>query len=185
MGLKPNCALLTPLVCYAVHAGGHLKRFFFLLAFIVPSLCGAQTASQRLERLAAERSERVLDLFPVSEIFGRGAGPRQDRVELTQSDEHRERQRAYHRWILRRAGGDPDRRSSRRARSSRTSCWRGARAIRSNGCRMPFHQHIAFIHLDGGVAYGLVQVVASTADPERGGLSRVVQAAAALRPVHR
>ena len=62
-----------------------MKRILLLLAFIAPSLCGAQTASERLERLAAEQTERILDLFPVGEIFGRGAGPRQDRVELSLS----------------------------------------------------------------------------------------------------
>ena len=85
---------------YAAHLGGNLKGILLLLAFVAPSLCGAQTAGERLERLAAEQTERILDLFPVSEIFGRGAGPRQDRVELTLSDEHRERQRAFQRWVL-------------------------------------------------------------------------------------
>ena len=53
----------------------------------------AESASQRLERLAAEAHERVLDLFPVAETMGKGAGPRQDRLELTFTAEHRERQR--------------------------------------------------------------------------------------------
>ncbi|MEN2519981.1 hypothetical protein AAER49_16340, partial [Acinetobacter baumannii] len=67
----------------------------------------AQTASQRLERLAAQSYERALDLFPVSEIFSRGAGPRQDKVELVYSDEHRARQRAHHQWILDELAGIP------------------------------------------------------------------------------
>ncbi len=75
-----------------------VKGVLLLLSFIAPTLCGAQTASERLERLAAEQVERALDLFPVGEIFGRGAGPRQDRVELILTNEHRERQRVE-RWI--------------------------------------------------------------------------------------
>jgi hypothetical protein len=54
-----------------------------LIAAICAAAWGADTASQRLERLAAESHERALDLFPVSETMGRGAGPRQDKVELT------------------------------------------------------------------------------------------------------
>ena len=78
-----------------------------LLMLLAPALGAAQTASQRLERLAAESYERALDLFPVGEIFSRGAGPRQDRVELTYTDEHRERQRAHHRWVLSELDGIP------------------------------------------------------------------------------
>src|SRR5262249_41573010 len=62
-----------------------------LLMLLAPALGAAQTASQRLERLAAESYERALDLFPVNEIFSRGAGPRQDKFELVYTDEHRER----------------------------------------------------------------------------------------------
>src|SRR6185436_14994481 len=79
------------------------KRIVWTLTAVLilaPGLCAAQTASERLEQLAAQAQERVLDLFPVSEIFGRGPGPRQDRIELNLGDEHRERQRAHHRWIL-------------------------------------------------------------------------------------
>ena len=39
---------------------------FLTLALLAPGLCAAQTASQRLERLALEATERWLDLFPVS-----------------------------------------------------------------------------------------------------------------------
>jgi hypothetical protein len=51
------------------------------LLALAPGLCAAQTASERLEQLAAQAQERVLDLYPVSEIFSRGPAPRQDRVE--------------------------------------------------------------------------------------------------------
>jgi hypothetical protein len=33
--------------------------------------------------------------------MGAGAGPRQDRLELTFTDAHRERQREHSRWVLR------------------------------------------------------------------------------------
>src|SRR5262245_6393453 len=79
-----------------------LKRVWALACALTlaPILCAAQTPSERLERLAAQAQARALDLFPVSEIFALGPGPRQDLIELTFSDEHRERQRAHHRWIL-------------------------------------------------------------------------------------
>jgi hypothetical protein len=79
------------------------KRIVWTLVAVfaaVPGLCVAQKVSERLEGLAAQAQERALDLFPVAEIFGRGAGPRQDRLELNLTDEHRERQRAHHRWVL-------------------------------------------------------------------------------------
>ena len=71
------------------------KVWILIAAFaLAPGLCAAQTASERLEQLAAQAQERALDLFPIAEIFSRGPGPRQDRLELTLTDEHRERQRA-------------------------------------------------------------------------------------------
>lgn len=135
-----------------------MKRILLLLAFIAPSLCGAQTASQRLERLAAEQTERLLDLFPVSEIFSRGAGPRQDRVELSLSDEHRERQRAFQRWVLKELEGIP--RSELGPSEKLTHellAWRASTSL--DWLSTPFYQHTAFIHLNGGLAFGLIQVV--------------------------
>ncbi|HEX6296316.1 MAG TPA: DUF885 domain-containing protein [Burkholderiales bacterium] len=144
--------------------GGNLKAILLLLAFIAPSLCGAQTAAERLERLAAEQTERILDLFPVGEIFGRGAGPRQDRVELTSSDEHRERQRAFQRWVLNELEGIP--RSELGASEQLTHellAWRARTSL--EWLAMPFYQHSAFIHLSGGLAFNLVQV--ANAQPMR------------------
>ena len=133
-------------------------RTLVLLAFLVPALCAAQTASQRLERLAAESSERTLDLFPVSEIFGRGAGPRQDRFEDNLSEEHRERQRALHRWILGELEGIP---ASGLPPTEKLThqllAWRARNSLDWLG--QSFYQHSAFTHLDGGVAFGLVRVV--------------------------
>ena len=130
----------------------------FVLALLAPGLCAAQSASQRLERLAAEAYERALDLFPVSEIFGRGAGPRQDRFELTFTDEHRERQRAHHRWILGELERIP---AGELAPTEKIThallAWRARDAL--EWLAQPFHQHSAFIHLDGGVAFDLVRVV--------------------------
>ena len=134
------------------------RAWLLLLAFATPCLCVAQTASERLERLAAEQTERALDLFPVGEMFGRGAGPRQDRVELTLSDEHRERQRALHRWVLKELEGIP--RSELGSSEKLTYdllAWRAGTSL--EWLSMPFHQHSAFIHLGGGLAFGLVQIV--------------------------
>src|SRR5687768_5907065 len=129
-----------------------------LLAFIAPSLCGAQTAAERLERLAAQQAERALDLFPVSEIFGRGGGPRQDRVELTLSDEHRERQRAFQRWVLKELESIPrSELGSSEKLTHELLAWRAGTGL--DWLSMPTHQHTAFIHLNGGLAFGLVQVV--------------------------
>jgi hypothetical protein len=98
----------------------------------VPGLCAAQTPSERLERLAAQAQERAFDLFPVSEIFSRGPAPRQDRLELTLSDEHRERQRAHHRWILRELESIPAEELSQ-TESSPTRCLPGVRRTQWNG----------------------------------------------------
>src|SRR5688572_12195341 len=147
MELQPNSGLLSD-----------MKRMLLLLAFMVPPLCGAQTASERLDRLAAEQTERILDLFPVSEIFGRGAGPRQDRVELSFSDEHRERQRAFQRWVLKELESIPQ---SELGPSEKLThqllAWRAGTSL--DWLSMPIYQHTAFIHLNGGLAFGLVQVV--------------------------
>jgi len=130
----------------------------FVLALLAPGLCAAQTASQRLERLAAEAQERALDLFPVGEIFSRGAGPRQDRLELSLTDEHRERQRMYHRWILAELGGIPATELNPTEKlTHELLAWRARNSL--EWLAHPFHQHSAFTHLDGGIAFGLVRVV--------------------------
>lgn len=129
-----------------------------LLMLLAPALCAAQTASQRLERLAADSYERGLDLFPVSEIFTRGAGPRQDRVELVYTDEHRERQRAHHRWILGELDGIPATELDASEKLTHALlAWRARDSF--EWLAYPLHQHIAFIHLGGGVPFGLVRVV--------------------------
>jgi uncharacterized protein (DUF885 family) len=125
---------------------------------LAPGLCAAQTASERLENLAAQAQERALDLFPVSEMFGRGPGPRQDRFELYLTDEHRERQRALHRWIL----GELERipASELSPTEQITHALLGWRANDSlEWLTHPIHQHSAFIHLGPGVAFSLVEVV--------------------------
>jgi uncharacterized protein (DUF885 family) len=125
---------------------------------LVPRLCAAQTTSERLERLAAEAQERALDLFPVSEIFSRGAGPRQDRLELTLSDEHRERQRAHYRWTLGELESIPAAELSPTEKLTRALlAWDARDSL--EWLSYPFHQHFAFIHLNGGVIFGLVRVV--------------------------
>jgi uncharacterized protein (DUF885 family) len=125
---------------------------------VAPSLCVAQTASKRLEHLAAQTQERAFDLFPVSEIFSRGPGPRQDRLELTLSDEHRERQRAHHRWILGELDRIPVAELSPTERLTHALLsWRAHDAL--EWLTYPFHQHSAFIHLNPGAAFSLVRVV--------------------------
>jgi uncharacterized protein (DUF885 family) len=129
----------------------------FVLALLVPGLCAAQTASERLERLAAEVQERGLDLFPVGEIFSRGAGPRQDRLELNLTDEHRERQRMYHRWILAELRAIPATELNPTEKlTQELLAWRARNSL--EWLAHPFHQHSAFTHLDG-IAFGLVRVV--------------------------
>src|SRR5919109_1881315 len=130
---------------------------FLLLVLLAPGLCAAQPASQKLERLAAEATERWLDLFPVSEAFSRGAGPRQDRFELILSDEHRRRQRAHHDWVLRELEGIP---AGELAPSEKlTHALLAYRARDSlEQLSFPFHQHAAFIHIGGGLAFGWVRL---------------------------
>jgi uncharacterized protein (DUF885 family) len=128
------------------------------LALLAPGVCAAQTPSQRLEQLAAETQERLLDLFPVSEIFSRGPGPRQDRLELSLTDEHRERQRALNRWVL----GELERipkgeLSATEKLTHELLAWRARDAL--EWLSFPLHQHSVFIHLNGGIAFGLVRVV--------------------------
>src|ERR1043166_655034 len=117
-----------------------------VLMLLAPALGAAQTASQRLERLGAESYERGLDLYPVSEIFRRGAAARplsgqenlqrgrrpaagQGRARL-----HRRAPRAAARALSldsERARRDPDRRTERKrenhARAARLACARFAR----------------------------------------------------------
>ena len=126
-------------------------------ALLAPALCAAQTAGQRLERLAAEAFERGLDLFPVGEIFSRGAGPRQDRLELTYTDEHRERQRELHRWVLRELDGiSAGELGPSEKLTHELLAWRARDSL--EWLQHPFHQHSAFAHM-GGVPFGLVRVV--------------------------
>src|SRR5262245_52524576 len=125
---------------------------------LAPGLCAAQTASERLEQLAAQAQERVLDLFPVAEIFSRGPGPRQYRVVLDLCDQHRELQRAHHRWVR----GELERipaadLSPTEKLTHALLAWRARDSL--EWLAHPFHQHAAFTHLSGGVAFGLVRVV--------------------------
>ena len=124
----------------------------------VPGLCAAQTASERLDRLTTQSQERALDLFPISEAFTRGPGPRQDRMELMLSDAHRERQRAYHRSILDELERIPAADLSSTEQITRTLLgWRSHESL--GWLAQPFHQHSAFIHLSPGVAFSLIEVV--------------------------
>jgi uncharacterized protein (DUF885 family) len=122
---------------------------------LAPGLSAAQTASERLEQLAAQAQERVLDLFPVSEIFSRGPGPRQDRMESAITDEHRERQRAHHRWVLGELERIPAAELSPTEQITHALLgWRARDLL--EWLAHPFHQHSTFVHLSPGVAFGLV-----------------------------
>ena len=118
----------------------------------------SESASQRLGRLAQEAHERSLDLFPVSETLGSGAGPRQDRLELTFTAAHRDRQRQYHLWVLEQLKAVPlaALRPSERL-THQLLAYRSGQALAS--LAHPFHQHYVFIHLDGGVGNNLVRLV--------------------------
>jgi uncharacterized protein (DUF885 family) len=122
-----------------------------------PSVAG-ESASQRLERLASEALERFYDLFPVAETMDRGAGPRQDRLEMTFTPEHRERQRAHHRWVLKALDGIPLGELQRSEQlTHQLLAYRSHRALES--LEYPFHQHYIFIQLNGGVANDLIRLV--------------------------
>ncbi len=114
--------------------------------------------SEQLDRLAAEAFERGLDLFPEGETMARGAGPRQDRLELTFSDAHRERQRAYHRWILARLNSIPvaDLNETERL-THRLLAHRSEHAL--EWLDLPLHRHYLFIQIDGGVPTNLIKLV--------------------------
>ena len=135
-----------------------MKIGALLAALLMASACAAQSPSQRLERLAAENQERILDLFPVAEVFTRGAGPRQDRLELVFSAEHRERQRAHNQWVLKELTAIPE---AELAPSEKlTHALLAYRARDSlEWLSHPFPQLQVFSHLDGGVAFSLVELV--------------------------
>jgi uncharacterized protein (DUF885 family) len=133
-----------------------MRTLFFATALLVSHPCAAQTASERLERLAAESQERILDLFPVAEIFSRGAGPRQDRFEQVFSDEHRERQRAHQRSVLKELESIPEAELGPSEKLTHALlAYRARDAL--EWLSHPFHHHV-FIHLNGGVGFNLVQV---------------------------
>jgi hypothetical protein len=105
---------------------------------------GAEPASQRLERFASEAYERVLDLFPVGETMGRGAGPREDKLELTFTVEHRERQRAHHRWVLQQLDAiSSDTLTPTEKLTHQLLAYRSWESL--EWLSYPFHQHYVFI----------------------------------------
>ena len=131
---------------------------FAVLPAYAAAAATADTPSQRIARLATEARERWLDLSPVSETMGAGAGPRQDRLELMFTDAHRERQREHHRWVLRELETipldalNPSEKLTHQllARDSREGLeW----------LSYPFHQHYIFVQMNGGVANNLINLV--------------------------
>src|SRR5258708_29698596 len=127
------------------------------LALLAAGPAFAQSASQRLERLTAGAQERLLDLFPVAETMGKGAGPRQDRLEIPFTAEHRARQRAHYQWVLEGLKEIPleELRPSEKL-THRLLAYLNARGLES--LDYPTHQHYIFIQLDGGVAFNLIQL---------------------------
>lgn len=118
----------------------------------------AATASERLAQLAEEARNRWLDLSPVSETMSSGAGPRQDRLEILFTDEHRERQRAHNRWVLKELDGIASGTLSASEKITHQMLEYQSReglAWQS----FPFHQHYLFIQLNGGAANNLINLV--------------------------
>src|SRR5436190_1226179 len=77
-----------------------MRPLLLLLLLLFPGFdaLAQQTASQRLERLAAEAQERAFDLFPFGETMGKGPGPRQDKLVIASRQENGKRERAHSRW---------------------------------------------------------------------------------------
>ena len=130
--------------------------FLLLLSVSVPALA-EQTASQRLERLVAEAQERAFDLYPFGETMGKGAGPRQDKVELTFSDEHRERQRVHNRWILQELAAIGANELNTSEKLTRALLERRSRES-LEWLSHPFHQHSVLIQMDGGLGTTLIKL---------------------------
>ena len=130
-----------------------------VFALLAPGLSFAgESASQRLERLASEVMERFYDLFPVAETMDRGAGPHQDRLEMTFTPEHRERQGAHHRWVLKALEGIPLGELQRSEQlTHQLLAYQSQRRLEL--LAYPFHQHYIFIQLNGGVANNLIRLV--------------------------
>ncbi len=118
----------------------------------------SSSASVRLDRLATEARERELDLFPIAETLDIGAGPRQGRLELDFTAEHRERQRAHHRWILARLTEIPlaDLQSSEQLTHR---LLRYQSQLQLEALAHPLHQYYLFIPLDGGVGNDLIRLI--------------------------
>jgi uncharacterized protein (DUF885 family) len=77
------------------------------LASLSLACAAAPAPAQRLARLADETFRGQLDLDPLLETYLQGAGPRQGRLEIEFSREHRARERAFHRRTLARAKAIP------------------------------------------------------------------------------
>lgn len=115
-------------------------------------------AAARLDALAREAHERQLELFPVQETMERGAGPRQDRLELTFSAQHRRTQARDAHWLLAQLDAIPRDALSPSQQLSHRLLERQAR-LRLESLQYPFHQYYIFIQLGGGVAFDLVRLV--------------------------
>lgn len=130
-----------------------------VLALLAPgSSFAGESASQRLERLASEVLERFYDLFPIAETMDSDAGPRQDRLEMTFTPEHRERQRTHSRWVLLELDAIP----LGELLPSEKLTHQLLAYLSQQGLawlEYPFHQHAIFIQLNGGVAHELIELV--------------------------
>lgn len=119
---------------------------------------GAKTASMSLDRLVKDSREKYLDLFPLEETMDTGPGPRQDRLEMYFTGEHRERQRRYHEWVLSSLRDIPLQELNRTERLTHRLLARESE-LGLAGLKFPFDQHFIFIQLDGGMANDLVKLV--------------------------
>jgi uncharacterized protein (DUF885 family) len=136
----------------------HLIRLFVVAFALAAAYANATTSAEQLARLAQEARERWLDLSPVSETLSSGAGPRQDKLEITFTDTHRERQRAHARWVLDELAKIPATGLSGSDHITHDMLAYQARES-LEWLAQPLHQHYMFIQLNGGVANNLINLV--------------------------
>ena len=131
---------------------------WILFAAFAANTLAADTPTQQIERLAAEARERWLDLSPLAETFGAGAGPRQDRLELTFTDAHRERVREHNRWILAQLEAIPfDALQPSEKLSHQLLAYQSREGLEWQS--FPLHRHYIFIQIDGGVPSALIKLM--------------------------
>ena len=80
-----------------------MTRFALAAALVVAAgtgIASAQSAHQRLARLADESYSGYLDLFPQEETLSIGPGARQAKLGIYVTAEHQQRERRHYREVL-------------------------------------------------------------------------------------